>query len=64
LKEKDRSSEAVNDVVESVKFPTGPKDDFVDELVISSEPERKSKFFYGSDCHSVLSRYTKKSREI
>jgi hypothetical protein len=60
LKEKDRSSEAVNGVDEVVKFPAGPKDDFVDELVLSSEPERKSKFFYGSDCHCVLSRCTKK----
>jgi hypothetical protein len=60
LKEKDQCSEAVNDVVEAVKFSAGPKDDFVDELVLSSEPERKSKFFYGSDCHSVLFRYTKK----
>jgi hypothetical protein len=55
LKEKDQCSEAVNDVVEAVKFSAGPKDDFVDELVLSSEPERKSKFFYGSDCHFVLS---------
>jgi hypothetical protein len=50
----------VNGVDEVVKFPAGPKGDFVDELVLSSEPERKFKFFYGSDCHCVLSRYTKK----
>jgi hypothetical protein len=60
LKEKGQCSEAVNDVVEAVKFPTGPKDDFVDELVLSSKPERKSKLFYGSDCHCVLSICTKK----
>jgi hypothetical protein len=43
----------VNDAVEAVKFPVGPKDDFVDELVPSSESETKST----KDYHCMLSKF-------